>query len=190
MVKNKNFLLLGISAAALSLSIKNFSHGDRQAGSQKIVVVNSESLLKLLPEFENVETEFKTYVTSEQDIQKKRLDYFEKMVKDLEKNEGELSGKEKEIRRANLHNEERKLQREQVEFQRKLQAKNAEGMRYLKEILEKKYLDHYAKANGIDLVFDSEVCEKCYDLNYDITAAIAALIEKDKGKTSSSTAKK
>lgn len=192
MVKiNKNFLLLSSCAIALSLAVRNFSNGDNQSDTTKIVVANYEKLMKNLPEFEDTEKDFRNYITTQQEIQTKKIDALKARKEELKKIEKDLSEEEKKIRTDNIRREERELQESAIKFQGELQEKNAEGMRFLKEKLEKNYIDTYAKNNKIDLILDAEVCEKVYNRKCDITDDILALIKKNsKNSKNNSTAKK
>ena len=191
MVKiNKNFLLLSACAIALGLSIKNFSHGNNRVEYAKIAIADYGALMQALPEFETTQKEFQSYVVAQQEIQNKKIESLKQREEDYKKVEAELSEEEKKIRQENLFKEERKLQEEAVKFRGELQEKNDEGMRFLKEKLEKNFIDNYAKNNKIDMIFDSEACQKVYNKKFDVTNDIMDLIKKSNSKAASSIAKK
>jgi hypothetical protein len=115
--KNKHFLLLSACAAFLSLSIKGFSNGNVPTESAKIVVADFEKLMRLLPEFTTTEEDFKNYITSQRELQKKQIEDFKKKVDEFRKVEKTLSPEEKNIRQENLDRDEAELQRGAMELQ-------------------------------------------------------------------------
>lgn len=189
--KNKHLLLFSACAAALSLSIKGFSsHGDVKSECAKIAIADYEKLLQLLPEFSTTEQDFKNYVASQQEIQKKQIDSFKQRVEEFKKNEKNLSPEERKIKQENLSRDELELQRMAVDIQRKIEDRTAEGINRLKEILEKNYVDPYAKDNKIDFILNKECVTKVYNSKYDITEELGTKIKKGNNKIISSTAKK
>lgn len=188
--KNKNFLLLSACVAVLSFSIGGLTHGDAQNDCPKTVVANYEKLLQLLPEYKITEQEFRDYLTSQQEIQKKQLDALKQKREDLKKNEKTLSAEELKIRKENLSRDEMDLQRNALDFQRKMEDRNMADVNRLKDILEKNYIDPYAKNNKIDIILNSEGVNKIYNTKFDITDVIAASIKKNSNKPASTTAKK
>ena len=189
--KNKHFLLLSACAAFLSLSIKGvYSNGDVPTECAKIVVADFEKLMRLLPEFTTTEEDFKNYITSQRELQKKQIEDFKKKVDEFRKVEKTLPPEEKKIRQENLDRDEAELQRGAMELQRKIEERSADGVERLKEILEKNYVDPYAKNNKIDIVLNYDSVNKVYNKKFDITDDLAASIKKNNNKVTSSAAKK
>ena len=189
--KNKHFLLLSACAALLSLSIKGFStNGNAPAEYAKIVVADYEKLLQMLPEFATTEQEFSNYLASQQELQRKQIADFQKKLEEYKKNEKNLSPEEKKIKEENLSRDEADLRRTAMDMQRKADERSAKDVNILKDILEKNYVDPYAKNNKIDIVLNSESAIKVYNKKFDITDNLAELIKKNNNKVSSSTAKK
>ena len=189
--KNKHFLLLSACAALLSLSIKGFSsNGEVPAECVKIAIADYEKLMQMLPEFATTEQDFKNYITSQRELQKKQIEDFQKKIAEYKKIEKTLSPEERKIKEENLGRDEAEIQRMAMDMQRKAEERSADGAERLKTILEKNYVDTYAKNNKIDIILNADSVNKVYNKKFDITEDLAALIKKNNNKVTSSTAKK